>query len=76
MLLLAWAAGVLASVPFRQSSLYAGPLADDFGGADWSMLVGFVAAAVACFATYRLPPLWRTGRRAAPERSLDVVEAK
>lgn len=72
----AWAAGVLASVPFWQSSLYTGPLADDFGGADWSMFVGFVAAGVAYFATYRLPPLWRTGRQAAPERTLDVVEAK
>ncbi|MFG3365397.1 hypothetical protein ACIPWY_09715 [Streptomyces sp. NPDC090032] len=50
-------------MPLWQSSLYAGPPADDFGGADWSMLVSFGVAAVGCSATYRLPPLWWTGRR-------------
>lgn len=55
----AWAAGVLVSMPFWQSTLYTGPLADNFGGGDWSMFVGFGAAVVAYFATYRLSPLWR-----------------
>lgn len=59
----AWAMGVIVSAPFWQSSLYTGPLADDFGGADWSMFVGFGAATVAYFLTYRLPPLWRTRGR-------------
>ncbi|MEU3349030.1 hypothetical protein ABZ723_29375 [Streptomyces sp. NPDC006700] len=40
------------------------------------MLVGFVAAAVVYFATYRLPSLWRTGRRTSQDPTPDMVEAK
>ncbi len=40
----AWLAGVLASVPFWQSSIYTGSLANSFGGGDVSMYVGFVVA--------------------------------
>lgn len=71
----AWSAGVLASVPFWQSSLYTGPLADNIGGGDVSMYVGFAASTAAYFATYRLPPLWRTTRPVGNGQIADSVEA-
>ncbi|NVM98222.1 cytosine permease [Arthrobacter sp. SDTb3-6] len=54
----AWAAGVLGSVPFWVSSLYTGPVAAAIPDAgDLSMFVAAAVAAVVYFATYRLRPL-------------------
>ncbi|MGH4001231.1 MAG: purine-cytosine permease family protein [Pseudonocardiaceae bacterium] len=69
----AWAIGVLASVPFWQSSLYTGPLADSLGGGDLSMFVGFAAASAAYLATYRMPALWHTKTPVGSESSPDVT---
>ena len=55
----AWAAGVLASVPFWHSHLYTGALAaahPEWG--DLGNYVGAAAAAAVYLATYRLPYLW------------------
>ncbi|WP_026555997.1 purine-cytosine permease family protein [Arthrobacter sp. 35W] len=54
----AWAAGVVGSVPFWVSSLYTGPVAAAFP--EWGDLSMFVAAAIAVvvyLATYKLRPL-------------------
>lgn len=54
----AWAAGVLASVPFWLSSLYTGPIAKNYPQiGDLSYYVGAAIAAAVYFATYRLPRL-------------------
>ncbi|MEV1025674.1 cytosine permease [Streptomyces sp. NPDC050264] len=56
----AWAGGVLASVPFWQSSLYTGAFAAAHPGAgDLSMLVAAGVTAVLYLLTYRLKPLWQ-----------------
>jgi NCS1 family nucleobase:cation symporter-1 len=63
----AWAAGVLASVPFWLSSLYTGPIAKAHPGiGDLSYYVGAVVAAAVYFATRRLP---RLSRREALDQS-------
>jgi NCS1 family nucleobase:cation symporter-1 len=66
--LVAWAGGVVASVPFWQSSLYTGPFAAAHPGAgDLSMFVAAGGALVLYLLTYRLKPLWRrTGVTSAP----------
>lgn len=74
----AWLAGVLGSMPFWQSSLYTGPLADDLGGGDVSMYVAFAVAVVVYLATFRLAPLWHLTRPAdvpAASGAPDVVNA-
>lgn len=56
---LAWLAGVLASVPFWESSAYTGPFAASHASwGDLSMYVGFAIAIVVYLATYRIKPLW------------------
>ncbi|MGP3941127.1 MULTISPECIES: purine-cytosine permease family protein [Streptomyces] len=55
----AWAGGVVASVPFWQSDLYTGAFAAAHPHAgDLSMFVAAAAAAVLYLLTYRLRPLW------------------
>lgn len=61
----AWLAGVLGSLPFWQSHLYSGFLAD--AHPEWGELTyyaGFTVAALVYLATFRLPPLWRRGEAA------------
>ncbi|MFC9430868.1 purine-cytosine permease family protein [Streptomyces sp. NPDC056987] len=54
-----WVAGVLASVPFWQSSAYTGPFAAAYPGAgDLSMFVAAGTAVVLYLLTHRLKPLW------------------
>ncbi|MEV7869375.1 cytosine permease [Streptomyces sp. NPDC088124] len=54
-----WVAGVLASVPFWQSSAFTGPFAAAYPGAgDLSMFVAAGTAVVLYLLTYRLKPLW------------------
>lgn len=61
----AWLAGVLASVPFWESSAYTGPFADGHSSwGDLSMYVGFAAAIVVYLATFRFKPLWTLSRPA------------
>ncbi|WP_239028272.1 purine-cytosine permease family protein [Pseudonocardia acidicola] len=60
----AWAVGVLASVPFWDSSIYVGPFAEAFPAwGDISMVVAALVAVLVYLGTWRLPPLWRTARR-------------
>lgn len=55
----AWAGGVLASVPFWSSNAYTGPIASAHPGmGDVSMFVAAGAAVVIYLLTYRLKPLW------------------
>lgn len=55
----AWAVGVLASIPFWNSGLYVGPFATAFPAfGDISMLVAAAVAVLVWFATRALPPLW------------------
>ncbi|RBY78877.1 cytosine permease [Geodermatophilus sp. TF02-6] len=64
----AWLGGTVASVPFWQLAFYVGPFATahpEWG--DLSYFVGFAVSAVLYLLTYRLPPLWRSSRR-APRR--------
>ncbi|MEU9454422.1 cytosine permease, partial [Streptomyces sp. NPDC048277] len=59
----AWAGGVVASVPFWQSSFYTGPFSKAYPGAgDLSMFVAAGAGVVLYLLTYRLKPLWERGR--------------
>lgn len=56
---LAWAGGVIASVPFWHSGIYTGGVAQ--AHPEWGDVTYYVAAAVAVvlyLATYRLRPLW------------------
>ncbi|MFI1328728.1 purine-cytosine permease family protein [Streptomyces sp. NPDC020845] len=63
----AWAGGVLASVPFWQSSFYTGPFSAAYPGAgDLSMFVAAGASVVLYLLTYRLRPLWVREDAAAP----------
>ncbi|MEU5027976.1 purine-cytosine permease family protein [Streptomyces milbemycinicus] len=63
----AWAGGVLASVPFWQSSFYTGPFSAAYPGAgDLSMFVAAGASVVLYLLTYRLRPLWVREDTAAP----------
>jgi NCS1 family nucleobase:cation symporter-1 len=74
----AWLAGVLGSVPFWQSTIFTGPLADVVDGGDVSMYVGFAIASVVFLATFRLRPLWHLtgeGRVVEPAESPVVVGA-
>jgi purine-cytosine permease-like protein len=73
----AWAGGVLASVPFWQSSLYTGPFSAAYPGAgDLSMFVAAGAGAVLYLLTYRLKPLWvRGGADAVPESVAESAAA-
>ncbi|WP_258348797.1 purine-cytosine permease family protein [Saccharopolyspora gregorii] len=69
----AWAAGVLLSVPFWHSALYTGPIAA--AHPEWGSLGNYVAAAVAAIAylaTRRLPYLWVRG---SARRTGDEVPA-
>lgn len=55
----AWVIGVLASIPFWQSSLYTGTFGSNQASwGDLSMYVAFVVAAIVYLVTYRLKPLW------------------
>ncbi|WP_052863118.1 purine-cytosine permease family protein [Streptomyces niger] len=55
----AWAGGVLASVPFWHSTLFTGPFAAAFPHTgDLSMFIAAGAAAVLYLLTYRRKPLW------------------
>ncbi|NUP36088.1 MAG: cytosine permease [Streptomyces sp.] len=63
----AWAGGVLASVPFWQSTFYTGPFSAAYPGAgDLSMFVAAGASVVLYLLTYRLRPLWVREDAAAP----------
>ncbi|AEM83557.1 purine-cytosine permease family protein [Streptomyces violaceusniger] len=63
----AWAGGVVASVPFWQSDLYTGAFASAYPHAgDLSMFVAAAAAAVLYLLTYRLRPLWTRDVPATP----------
>lgn len=64
----AWVVGTLSSVPFWNSSLYTGFVAENHP--EWgevSYYVGFVVGALVYLLTRRLPPLWHRspGRPAA-----------
>ncbi|CAM5310065.1 Cytosine permease OS=Streptomyces antimycoticus OX=68175 GN=SSPO_014720 PE=4 SV=1 [Streptomyces antimycoticus] len=64
----AWAGGVVASVPFWQSNLYTGAFAAAYPHAgDLSMFVAAAVAAVLYLLTYRLRPLWTRDVPATPE---------
>lgn len=66
----AWAAGVLVSVPFWVSDAYTGALAKAHPGwGDLSMYVGALGTVLVYLATYRLPPLWTRRSSSAPLRS-------
>ncbi|MFR9730709.1 purine-cytosine permease family protein [Saccharopolyspora sp. MS10] len=70
----AWAAGVVASVPFWHSHVYTGALAaahPEWG--DLGNYVGAAAAAVVYLLTYRLPYLWT---RALPSPATERVPAQ
>lgn len=55
----AWAGGVLASIPFWESKLYTGAFASAYPGAgDLSMYVAAGVSVVLYLLTYRLKPLW------------------
>ncbi|HEX4252835.1 MAG TPA: hypothetical protein VH008_33545, partial [Pseudonocardia sp.] len=73
----AWAFGVLVSVPFWVSEAYTGALAKahpDWG--DLSMYVGALGTVLAYLATYRLRPLWtRPAGRAAQPRSTTMTRS-
>jgi purine-cytosine permease-like protein len=57
----AWAFGVLVSIPFWQSKLYTGPIAAAHPGwGDVSMFVAAAGAAVVYLLTYRLKVLWKS----------------
>ncbi|MFD8871704.1 cytosine permease [Streptomyces sp. NPDC059590] len=68
----AWAGGVLASVPFWQSSFYTGPFSAAYPGAgDLSMFVASGASVVLYLLTYRLRPLWVREDATAPALSTE-----
>jgi NCS1 nucleoside transporter family len=72
----AWAGGVLASVPFWQSSFYTGPFSAAYPGAgDLSMFVAAGASVVLYLLTYRLRPLWVREDAAAPGRRAEEPAA-
>lgn len=71
----AWAAGVLVSVPFWHSDLYTGALASAFP--EWGDIgnyVGAATSAVVYLATHRLPFLW-TRKSAVAVGTADRVPA-
>lgn len=68
---ISWLVGVLATVPFWQSTVYTGPFAAHFPAfGDLSMYVGFVVALLVFLATYRLKPLWTLRSAAAEEQTV------
>lgn len=72
----AWAAGVAASVPFWQSSLYTGPFTSAHPGAgDLSMVVAAGTSVVVHLLTYRLKPLWTASEPATPTVPSDKAPA-
>ncbi|MEV8568239.1 cytosine permease [Streptomyces sp. NPDC051322] len=72
----AWAGGVLASVPFWQSSFYTGPFSAAHPGAgDLSMFVAAGASVVLYLLTYRLKPLWVRGHRHGDPEPLNDASA-
>jgi NCS1 family nucleobase:cation symporter-1 len=55
----AYLIGVIAEVPFINTTAYQGPIAKEFGGVDISWLVGVVVAAVAFYVLMRKYPIRR-----------------
>ncbi|MEU6841692.1 cytosine permease [Streptomyces sp. NPDC046716] len=73
--LVAWAGGVVASVPFWQSSLYTGAFAAAHPGAgDLSMFVAAAVAVVLYLLTYRRKALWQ--RAGLDDESATQVQAE
>ncbi|WP_020499106.1 purine-cytosine permease family protein [Sciscionella marina] len=61
---LAWIIGVLASVPFWNSTAYVGPFVRAFPAVgDIAMFVAAAVAVLIYLTTYRLPALWHTRSR-------------
>ncbi|MFD7292081.1 purine-cytosine permease family protein [Streptomyces sp. NPDC059897] len=74
--LVAWAAGVAASVPFWVSDIYTGAFAAAHPGAgDLSMLVAAAVAVVVYLFTYRLKPLWRRAGGEDPDNAADIASS-
>ena len=73
---IAWAAGVVGSMPFWVSSLYTGPFAAAFPKAgDLSMFVAAAIALLVYLATYKLRPLSRLSREGRAGHEADEEPA-
>jgi len=64
---LAYAIGVLIQIPFMNSSLYVGPIADLLGGAEIAWLIGLVVAGGLYYATSHNVRNQSTSALATPE---------
>jgi len=73
----AWAVGVVVSVPFWVSEAYTGALARAHPGwGDLSMFVGALGTVLAYLATYRLRPLWtKPAKEGSPHRSTSMTRS-